>query len=234
VTWTVNPERPPSRSTPLMSRLAAAEPRGATHYPWCASGYRMIHPRSMPQFLREAPTMVHMECACGCNLDRWHEEIRQTRDEMFVRWSSWRLWWWELEMRLPPRQDATIDQRADRVIARMRAWRLPTVATIYRLSAAYGAVVWPMMNYEQHFITYHFEVAPATPEGQADLEDELFRITPARLGVLMLTFVVWEDYEAAPTTWCQPEDDGWTWQDMEDASSGDLPPLSQVVCLPTP
>jgi hypothetical protein len=215
----------------VATRVARAAKAAAGMYPICESGTRMVSPRSMPEFLRFAPTMIYMECSPGCSLDVWHQEIWNTRNEQFVRWSTWRLAWWEAEMRLPPRPNSSYDERRDRIIARMRAWALPTVANIMKLADAYGAVVYPTMNYEQHFITYIF---PGGFVGQEDLMLELDRITPARLGLNMQVFVVWGDFESANNTWCQIEDAGWSWDDMENASLNQLPPLSLLPCVPPP
>ena len=151
-------------------------------YPYCTTGQHMVAPRTMPEFLRFASVIRKMECVCGCEIDNWYRDIEQTRDELFVRGAAWHLAWWEQEMRLAPRPTDTIYERQDRIISRMRAWRLPTPAVITRVSNAYhlGLVV-PVMDYEQHYIIYYF--VEGKPSNVEDAQGELLRITPARLGI---------------------------------------------------
>jgi hypothetical protein len=194
----------------------------------------MLHPRSMPEFLRFAETMIHMMCTPGCSLDDWHQDIYQTRLEMFVRGATWHLEWWEAEMRLAPRSEDTLEERQDRIIARMRAWRLPTAPVINRISLAYRyGTVWPVMDYPNHFITYWFVDSAGRPSNIEDLEAELDRITPARLGLafgyLYLTWGPLRDWSLAgggengTRTWQRLIDEGFTWDSLKLTLPSELP-----------
>jgi len=188
----------------------------------------------MPRWLSKTPNSVlrRVLCASGCRLDDWHAEISQTGAEFFVRTATWRLAWLEQEMGLPPRPNATLDERRDRIIARMRSWQLPTPSMIQRLANSFSnGQVEPIMDFEGHTITIRFVSVVGVPANILDMQAEILRILPARLDVKWeFRYLTWGETRQSGVQWCQLLTSGITWEQLRSSAMADLP--TDVECPP--
>ena len=206
---------------------------------------RMTTRRTQPVEFRRAPTLRRFwlaEADTPGGLDDLRGEALQTQAEMFVRQvvgrdetgMTWRLSQMEAEMGLPDGGATGLsdDQRRDRIIARLRSWRIPTAFTIRSVAQSYaGNDVQVVMDYEAHSLTIRF-TGTKLPENVADLQAEIIRLIPARIGSVywVVTFLTWGDAQEVGVNWCQLEDAGWTWEQFENASREELP--IDVICEP--
>ena len=169
-----------------------------------------------------------MLCADGCEVDDWNEQALQTRAEQFVRTATWRLDWLEEEMGFPNGEanGLTVRERRDRLIARLRSWRLPTAWVVRNVANAYGnGQVETVMDFEGHTITIRFATVAGVPTNIADLQAELLRILPAKLDVRWeFRYLTWGELRESGTTWAQLTAAGITWAQLRGMARDDLPP----------
>jgi hypothetical protein len=195
----------------------------------------MVHQRNVPPIFRLAyryRCIWQSETEVDGGIDDWENDVLQTQAEMYVRQvqtrpeagMTWRLDWIEEEMGLPNGEKTGLSntQRRDRICARLRSWRIPTMDLIHMIAVTYaGSKVQVVMDYPAHFISIYFW---AVPENLSDLQNELNRIIPARLGVAyIIIYVTWGDCREVGLDWCQPDAAGWTWDYLENSGRHMLP-----------
>lgn len=201
--------------------------------------WRMVDWGMQPAEFRDAPTLRAFwlaEADTVGGLDDLRTEAVTVQADMFVRqvagrdepgMRAWRLGQFEEEMGLPDGSltGLTDDQRRDRIIARLRAWRLPTANAIRLIALAYADNdVQTTMDYERHNITIRFS-GGRLPDNLQDLEAELIRILPARLAPItfITTTLTWGDLAEIGVEWCQLEH--LTWDELEVSRRQDLAEL---------
>jgi hypothetical protein len=230
---------------------APVPPEGTGHV-WGPPAFpRMVHRRNVPPIFRNAlryRAIWQSEADTNGGLNDWELDVLQTQAEMFVKQvgfrpelgMTWRLSWLEEEMGLPDGHLTGLSDQArrDRICGRLRSWRVPTNDAIKAVAEAYaGAEVQVVMDYEAHHITVIFR---AVPENLLDLQAEIIRLIPARLGIsFLIIYITWGDATEVGLIWCQPEtgvppehpqqgdlpDGGWTWDYWEN-SGRDFQPTS--------
>lgn len=194
------------------------------------------------EIFRRAPTLRafwRAEANIEGGLDDFRAEVIATQAEMFVRHvegrsepgMTWRLGQIEEEMGFADGELLGLSdtERRDRIVARLRSWRLPTAQAIRMIALAYaGNEVQTIMDYEAHNITIKF-TGSRLPENLAELESEITRIIPARLGPIwfVVTFTTWGDaYEWSRdtgATWQTLYDSGLTWEQLFSIAKEELP-----------
>jgi hypothetical protein len=202
----------------------------------------MASRRSLPSLWGQAPHIRAIWAATAQadggsgGLDPWQRQVYATQAEMFVRrvarrsepGMTWRLDFVEAEMGLPNGERLGLRQyqRRERIISRLRAWRLPTAQTIRLIAQAYaGADVQTVVDYSAHVLTVRF-IGTTLPENLADLQAEILRVIPARLGRVrwVITFLTWGSLYEWRGTWGRLYDAGLTWEELYSFAKEYLPP----------
>jgi hypothetical protein len=202
---------------------------------------RITHRRTIPELfsaprLYRAEWRAHAETELG--LDDLRERILEAQAEMFVRnvlgrsepGMTWRMSQLEEEMGLPDGSltALTDGERRDRICARLRAWRLPTVYAIRAVALTYaGNDVEVIMDYPAYRLIIVF-TGGRLPPNHADLRSELTRIVPAHLAPVefWIGFLTWGDLEPVigwGGIWDDLENTSLTWDELENAGRNQLP-----------
>ena len=217
---------PPTRVGQI-ARLQARSQGNWSALPWCDAGVRMTDMRHLPTWLMRANVLRAILCAEGCELDSWNNESMQTQLEMFVRSATWHLGWLEAEMGFSDGQlvGLGIPERRDRIIGRLRGWRLPTMWVTHQVANAYqNGDVEIIMDYVAHNINIRFISVSGTPANLLDLIDELCRVLPARLGVRWdFRFLVWGELLQNSNIWQNQLNAGITWDQLRVTPPGLVP-----------
>lgn len=182
--------------------------------------------RMEPNWIRNSPVLSRLLDVFGSETDTFGIWTADMMAQLFVRTSTWGLEYWEAELGIGYGGALTDDQRADRIVAKLRSYRQATPFVIRLVANSWGdnGLVDPIESFSERKLIIRFISTRGLPPNITDLQDALERLVRASaLLVWEFTYLTWGEVFNAGPTWQDLKDAGLTWSEIMTMRPEDLP-----------
>jgi hypothetical protein len=194
-----------------------------------AAGQRML--KMEPDWLRNDPVLQRLLQVYGTEADAadaWIGEIlRQLfiRDKNGVASASWGLDYWEEVARLSYGGNLTNQERADRVVAKLRSYRQATPYVVRLVANSFqNGTVDAVEDFTGRRLIIRFVSIGGVPPNVSDLQAAIERLVRASAIIeYQFTMLTWGEIKTAATTWQQVKTAGRTWATLRGMRPNQLP-----------
>lgn len=178
-----------------------------------------------PWFIRRSPILTRLLDVYGDELDLYLGLSHEIVAQMFVRTSTWGLSYWELELGLAYQQGMTDQERADRIIAKMRSFRQGTPFVIRLVANSYNlGHVTPIEDFVGRRLIIRFDDIRGVPTNLADLQSTLEHLVRnSAIFEYEFSYMVWEEVRTSTVKWGQLKNANITWEQLRTMAPSDLP-----------
>ncbi len=171
----------------------------------------------LPPYYGSSRVMAAILQAQGAELDMLRRALDAVLDQVFVARATWGLDTWERELGLPVAPEATLDQRRERIIARLRGLGTATIGLVRKVAESYehGDVA-IIENQPAYTVVVRFIDSRGVPANMADLQAAIRAVLPAHLEVAYeFTYLTWAELDARSLTWDALDALGLDWPALE-------------------
>jgi hypothetical protein len=163
-----------------------------------------------PWFIRRSPVLTRLMDTYGDELDTYLGLTHEVIAQLFVRTSTWGLDYWELELGLPYTGELTDDERADRIVAKMRSYRQGTPFVVRLVANSYNlGNVQPIEDFRGRRLIIRFSDIRGVPTNLGDMQSTMEHLV--RASALL-------EFEYSYLLWQEVLDGGSTWQEIKTAN----------------
>lgn len=163
-----------------------------------------------PWFIRRSPVLSRLMDTYGDELDAYLGLTHEVIAQLFVRTSTWGLDYWELELGLPYTGALTDDERADRIVAKMRSYRQGTPFVVRLVANSYNlGNVQPIEDFRGRRLIIRFSDIRGVPTNLGDMQSTMEHLV--RASALL-------EFEYSYLLWQEVLDGGSTWQEIKTAN----------------
>jgi hypothetical protein len=178
-----------------------------------------------PWFIRRSPVLSRLLDVYGDELDTYLGLAHEIVAQMFVRTSTWGLSYWELELGLAYQSGQTDEERADRIIAKMRSYRQGTPFVIRLVANSYNlGRVTPIEDFTGRRLIIRFDDVRGVPTNIADLQSSMEHLVRASAILeYQFSYMIWQEVKDSGIKWGQLKNANVTWQQLRTMAPTDLP-----------
>lgn len=178
-----------------------------------------------PWFIRRSPILSRLMDTYGDELDIYLGLTHEVIAQMFVRTSTWGLDYWELELGLGYTGVLTDEERADRIIAKMRSFRQGTPFVIRLVANSYHlGNVQPIEDFINRRLIIRFADVRGVPTNIGDLRATMEHLVRASAILdYEFSYMIWQEVKDSGVTWAEMRAANLTWDQVRTMDPANLP-----------
>lgn len=171
----------------------------------------------LPLYYQASRVMRSICQTVGKELDDSRETIQAVFKQFYVDTADeWGLKIWERELELPPGDSETVDERRQRIKARLRGYGTATIKAIKAAAEAYDkGSIDVAVDYSQYTVI-RFVDTTGVPSNLDDLKLIVREMVPAHLALSYeQNYFLWDDLDGLNITWDEFDALDLTWDELE-------------------
>lgn len=171
----------------------------------------------LPPYYQDSAIISAIIQVRGAEVDKVRDALDEILAQFYIQTATWNLERWEDELGIPPNPAMTDSERRQRLIDHLTGYDTCDAALIKTIAAKYeNGEIEVIEDFAGYIVIIRFVGTKGQPPNLSQLQDAIRNIVPAHLDLQYeLTYLTWEELDAAGKTWDQFDALGLTWDQLE-------------------